>query len=155
MKVTLSNVLLACLVGGTTTAAAQANPRFINPASLRPTPGYTQVVEVPAGARLVYISGQLPLDKDGKLIGAGDLRRQAEQVFTNLHLALAEVGATFANVVKLNFYVLDVSHVPELREVRDRHVNTAKPPASTLVEVRRLVRDDVLIEVEAVAAVRP
>jgi enamine deaminase RidA (YjgF/YER057c/UK114 family) len=155
MKLAVSNVLLACLVGGTTTATGQAHARFINPASLPPSRGYTQVVEVPAGARLVYISGQLALDKNGKLIGAEDFRRQAEQVFTNLHLALTEVGATFADVVKLNFYVLDVSHVPELREVRDRHVNTAKPPASTLVEVRRLFRDDVLLEVEAVAAVRP
>jgi len=57
-------------------------------------------------------------------------------------------------VVKLNFYVLDTSHIPALREIRDRYVNAAAPPASTLVEVRRLFHDDVLVEVEAVAAVR-
>jgi enamine deaminase RidA (YjgF/YER057c/UK114 family) len=141
---------LSVLVGR---ASAQTRPRFLNPATLPPSRGYTQVVEVPAGRRLVYISGQVPLDKDGNLVGAGSFRRQAEQVFVNLGHALAAAGATFADVVKLNYYVRDMSHLADLRAVRDQHVSTTAPPASTLVEVSHLFREDVLLEVEAVAAV--
>ena len=147
------SLLIAVLLGGAGAAHGQTLPRFINPPTLPPSRGYTHVVEIPAGQRLVYLSGQVPLDQDGRLVGAGDFRRQAEQVFSNLELALAAAGASFADVVKLNYYLVDVSHLDDLRTVRDRHVNAAAPPASTLVEVRRLFRDDVLLEVEAVAAV--
>jgi 2-iminobutanoate/2-iminopropanoate deaminase len=146
-------VALALLFGAARPASSQSSPRFINPTSL-PTPrGYTHVVEVPAGARMLYLSGQVPLDKNGNLVGAGDFSRQAEQVFRNLGLALTEAGASFADLVKLVYYVRDVSRLNELRAVRDRHVNVQAPPASTLVEVSRLFRDDVLLEVDAVAAV--
>jgi enamine deaminase RidA (YjgF/YER057c/UK114 family) len=146
-------VLLACLAASASAAAAQARPRFLNPPALAAPRGYTHVVEVPAGSRLVYLSGQVPLDSAGNVVGSGDFRAQAEQVFANLDRALAAAGATFADVVKLNFYVRDVSRLADLRAVRDRHVNRAAPPGSTLVEVSRLFRDDVLLEVEAVAAV--
>jgi 2-iminobutanoate/2-iminopropanoate deaminase len=146
--------LLVLLIGAPRPACGQASPRFINPKSLPPPRGYTHVVEVPAGARLLYLSGQVPLDKDGNLVGAGDFRRQAEQVFRNLGLALAEAGASFADVVRLDYYVRDVSHLSELRAIRDQHVNTKAPPASTLVEVSRLFRDDVMLEVDAIAAIR-
>lgn len=153
MKRLACGIGLFVLLGGTASAAAQASPRFVNPATLPPARGYTHVVEVPAGQRLVFISGQVPLDRAGQLVGAGDFRRQAEQVFANLQLALAEVGATFADLVKITIYTVDLSHLDVLREVRDRHVNTAAPPASSLVEVRGLFRPDVLLEVEAVASV--
>jgi enamine deaminase RidA (YjgF/YER057c/UK114 family) len=74
-------------------------------------------------------------------------------VFENLAAALQSVGATFEQVVKLTFYLVDATQLPAVREVRDQYVNTARPPASTAVEVRRLVLDDLLIEVEAVAIV--
>jgi 2-iminobutanoate/2-iminopropanoate deaminase len=137
------------------TAAAEAQePRFLNPPSLPPSRGYTQVVDVPPGHRLVYLSGQVPLDSTGALRGGSDFRSQAKQVFENLRSGLAAVGADFDDVVKLNFYVLDMRNLPGLREVRDRYVNVAAPPASTLVQVSGLFRDDVLLEVEAIAAVR-
>jgi enamine deaminase RidA (YjgF/YER057c/UK114 family) len=88
------------------------------------------------------------------LRGGADFRTQAKQVFENLRAGLAAADADFADVVKLNFYLLDVQHLPVLREVRDQYVNTAAPPASTLVQVSRLARDDFLLEVEAIAAVR-
>jgi enamine deaminase RidA (YjgF/YER057c/UK114 family) len=88
------------------------------------------------------------------VVGPGDCRRQAEQVFTNLGNALAAVGATFADVVKLNYYVRDVSQLADLRAIRDQHVKVTAPPASTLVEVSHLFREDVLLEVEAVAAIQ-
>lgn len=134
--------------------SAQDAPRLKNPSTLHTPRGYSHVAEVPPGSRMIFIAGQVALDKSGALVGAGDFKAQAQQVFDNLRLALADAGGTFADVVKLNYYVLDVGQAPTLREVRDRFVNTAAPPASTLVEVRRLFRDDVLLEVEAVAVVR-
>jgi enamine deaminase RidA (YjgF/YER057c/UK114 family) len=148
-------VLAAVSLGAAGTAESQTGPRFLNPPGLAKPQGYTQVVEVPAGHRLLFLSGQVPLDSAGTLRGGSDFRAQARQVFENLRAALAGAGADFDDVVKLNFYILDVRHLPVLREVRDQYVNVAAPPASTLVEVSRLFRDDVLLEVEAIAAVRP
>ena len=153
-QLTAGPLALAWLVSTASTATAQGKPRFLNPSTLPTSRGYTQIVEIPAGNRLVYISGQVPLDTAGNVVGRGDFRRQAEQVFTNLGYALAAVGATFADVVKINYYVRDVSHLADLRAVRDRHVNVTAPPASTLVEVPHLFREEVLLEVEAVAANR-
>lgn len=129
-----------------------AQTRFINPPTLPAPPGYTQVVEV-SGGRTLYIAGQVALNATGNVVGAGDFRAQAEQVFANLQAALEAAGATFTQVVKLNYYLLDVTQLPLLREVRDRYVNTQAPPASTLVEVRRLAREEFLVEVEAIASV--
>jgi enamine deaminase RidA (YjgF/YER057c/UK114 family) len=134
-------------------ADCQSNARFLNPTGLSAPHGYSHVVETPANARLVYLSGQVPLDSAGHLVGAGDFRAQTEQVFRNLGLALAGAGASFADIVKLNYFVRDMSHLSDLRAVRDRYVNVKAPPASTLVEVSRLFRDDVMLEIEAVAAV--
>jgi enamine deaminase RidA (YjgF/YER057c/UK114 family) len=149
-------LLLGGLCGVTVPALAQApsdTVRFINPPTLPPTRSYSHVVEVPPGSRVLYLAGQVALDSTGRIVAPGDFRGQTVQVFENLRRALAAGGATFRDVVKLNYYVLDATQVPALREVRDRYVNTAAPPASTLVEVRRLFRDDVLLEVEAVAIV--
>ena len=73
-------------------------------------------------------------------------------MFKNLQAALAAAGADFSHVVKLNYYLIDVTQLPLLREVRDRYVNTQFPPASTLVEVRKLAREELLLEVEAIAS---
>lgn len=129
-----------------------ARTRFINPPTLATPPGYTQVVEA-SGGRTIYISGQVALDAAGHVVGAGDVRAQAAQVFANLQAALEAAGATFAHVVKLNVYLLDVAALPLLREVRERYINIQAPPASTLVEVRRLAREEFLVEVEAIATV--
>ncbi|MDQ2673561.1 MAG: RidA family protein [Chloroflexota bacterium] len=110
------------------------------------------MVEVPVGHRLIFLSGQVPLDSAGALRGS-DFRGQAKQVFENLQTGLDAAGAGFEDVVKLTFYVLDVANLPALREVRDQYVNPAAPPASTLVQVSGLFRADVLLEVEAIAAV--
>jgi enamine deaminase RidA (YjgF/YER057c/UK114 family) len=68
-----------------------------------------------------------------------------------LQAALESAGADFSHVVKLGFYFTDISQIAVVREVRDKFVNTATPPASTAVEVRRLFREGILIEVDAVA----
>jgi enamine deaminase RidA (YjgF/YER057c/UK114 family) len=136
-------------------ASSVDNPttaRFINPETMHRPNGYTHVVEVVSG-RPVYISGQVALDATGSLVGPGDIRAQAQQVFDNLRAALQAVGATLDQVVKLNYYVVDATQMPVIREVRDEYLDPERLPASTAVEVRRLVRDDLLIEVEAVAVI--
>jgi enamine deaminase RidA (YjgF/YER057c/UK114 family) len=133
-------------------ASSPAAASFVNPEGMHRPIGYTHVVEVTAG-RPVFISGQVALDPDGELVGPGDVRAQARQVFENLEAALGSVGAGFGQVVKLNLYLLDATQLPAVREVRDRYVDTARPPASTAVQVGRLALDGLLIEVEAVAVV--
>ncbi|HTK06522.1 MAG TPA: RidA family protein [Ktedonobacteraceae bacterium] len=123
---------------------------FVNPSTLATPPGYTHVVEVTRG-RTVFISGQIALDQSGNIVGPHDFRAQTQQVFENLKAALTAVGADFTHVVKLNIYVIDMSQLLALREVRDRYINTQNPPASTLVEVRRLAREELLLEIEAIA----
>jgi reactive intermediate/imine deaminase len=125
--------------------------RFVKADALPPSPGYSQAVEVRPG-RIIYVAGQVSMDRSGNLVGEGDMRAQAQQTFENLKAALEASGAKFENVVKLNYYVLDAAQLPAAREVRDKFVNAANPPASTAVEVKRLFREGFLIEVEAVAA---
>lgn len=104
------------------------------------------------GGQTIYLAGQVALDSSRNLVGRGDFRAQAEQVFENIKTALASVGADFSHVVKLNMYVLDRSHLPILREVRDCYVNTETPPVSTLLIVRGLAQEEFLLEVEATAS---
>ena len=130
---------------------APTKVRFLNPAAMPQSVGYTQVVEV-TGGKMVYLSGQIAISPAGEIVGVGDLRAQTQQVFENLKAGLAAAGATFDHVVKLHLYLLDITQIQVVRDVRDRYVNTQLPPASTAVEVRRLVRDDLLIEIDAIAA---
>lgn len=133
------------------------NFRLFNPDTLmKPTAGYSQVAEV-TGGKLVYIAGQVALDKSGTLIGKDDFPAQLEQVFKNLKAAVEAAGGDFNDVIKLNFYCaesVDPSLIPQVRGVRDKFVNTQNPPASTFVIVHRLVRPEWLIEVDATAVVR-
>lgn len=124
---------------------------FLTPNTLAPAAGYAHVAKV-TGGQTIYVSGQVALDASRNVVGRGDFRAQAEQVFANIQAALAAAGADFSYVVKLNMYVLDMTNLPVLREVRDRYVNTEAPPASTLVEVRRLAQEDFLLEIEAIAS---
>lgn len=126
--------------------------RFSSPDGLPPTAGYSHVATVAAESRLVFVSGQIAADADGSIVAAGDWEGQTRQVMRNVERALAAEGATWADVVKLTFFVTDTSQLPTVRAVRDEFVNTAAPPASSLVRVAGLVHPDLLIEVEAVAA---
>ena len=128
------------------------NIRFLNPEALSKPPGYTHVVEATAPARIVYLAGQLGLDRDGKVAGApGDFRAQAVQTFENLKAALAAVGGRFQDVVKLNNYLTDISHLPIFREVRDSYLPATNKPASTTIQISGLARPGALLEIEAVA----
>lgn len=110
--------------------------------------GYSHVVGLPAG-RLVWTSGQVAVGADGSAPEGWEA--QTRLVFEHLGVALSAQGAGWADVVKLTFYVTSVEEVATVRSVRDEHVDTARPPTSSLVQVAGLVRPDLLIEVEAVA----
>ncbi len=128
--------------------------QFINPKELSNSGTYTHVVAA-EGKRIVFISGQVALDASGQIVGKGDLRAQTRQVFENLRIGLASVGATFADVVKMNTYI--VNYKPEMRqtfvEAREGYLPKQNPPASTLIGVQSLAREEFLIEIEAIVVV--
>ena len=134
------------------------NFRLFNPDTMvKPVTGYSQVAEV-TGGKLVFIAGQVALDKSGTLVGKDDFPAQVEQVFKNLKAAVEAAGGDFNDVIKLNFYcseTVDPALIPQVRGIRDKYVNTQNPPASSFVIVHRLVRPEWLIEVEATAVVKP
>ncbi|WP_025847045.1 RidA family protein [Paenibacillus ehimensis] len=123
---------------------------FRKPQSMPPAKGYTQVVEVRNG-RTIYVSGQVAVNQHGELVGPGDLAAQTRQVFENIKSALEASGASFNDVVKLTFFVTDIAQMQTVRDIRDSYVNTKNPPASSAVEVSKLVNDQFLIEIEAIA----
>src|SRR4029453_13352220 len=131
---------------------AMAQVKRTNPPTLSKPTGYTHVVEVPGPAKMVFIAGQIALDKDGKVVGEGDMKAQAEQVFKNLEAALAAAGAKFTDVVKMNTYVTDMDKAPAVREVRAKYFADTTP-ASTLVQVVKLARPEFMLEIEVIAAV--
>jgi 2-iminobutanoate/2-iminopropanoate deaminase len=158
------SVLLAGIIVLTAQlAAAQAEPtskentkiQFLNPAGLSKPMGYTQVVVAQTG-KLVYVSGQVPLNTSGEVVGKGDLRAQVTQVMDNLKTALAATGATMKDVVKVNYYVVNLKpdQVPVIREVRSKYFSAEHPPAGTLIGVTALVQEDYMIEIEVVAVVK-
>ena len=117
-----------------------------------PSPnGYSHVVSVAPGSRLIHTSGQVAIDADGKVPpGWAD---QTRLVFRNLTGVLAAAGASWGDVVKLTYFVTGVEELLTVRAVRDEFVDVTRPPASSLVQVAGLFRPDLLIEIEAVAAV--
>ena len=125
---------------------------FINPRGLVTPTGYTHVV-VAADRRTVYIAGQVAFDSTGKVVGDSDFTAQAEQVFANLQRALASVGGSFGDVVKMTTLITNVKNVPALREIRTRYLDPKEPPANTLV-VAQLVRPELLLEIEAIAVLQ-
>ena len=158
------SVLLAGMIGLTAQfAAAQAERasketakvQFLNPEGLSKPNGYTQVV-VAQPRKMVYVSGQVPLNAKGEVVGKGDLRAQVTQVMDNLKTALTAAGATMNDVVKVNYYVVNLKpeNVSVIREVRSKYFSAEHPPAGTLVGVTSLVQEGYMIEIEAEAAVK-
>lgn len=114
--------------------------------------GFSEVVEV-SGGRMVYITGQMALNPSGELVGEGDYRAQIEQAFLNVTSQLAVVGATFEHVVKLTLLADQgiTDHLYDYAEIRDRHVNTANPPASAIVLAPKLVHPGALVDIAVIA----
>lgn len=111
--------------------------------------GMSQAVS--ASGRLVIVSGQVALDSEGALVGAGDFEAQAVQVFENLAVALAAAGATFGDVIRLGSYLTDMSNLGVLRDVRLRYL-TEPYPAATAVSAT-LALPELLVEVDAIAMI--
>ena len=129
--------------------------KFINPSTIATPRGYTHVVTA-TGGRMIWISGQVAFNVKGELVGKGDLQAQTTQVYENLKNALAAAGATTADVVKVNTYVVDFkpADLAIIREVRGQYFAFENMPASTLVGVQALAFEGLLIEVEVVAMVK-
>jgi enamine deaminase RidA (YjgF/YER057c/UK114 family) len=133
----------------------ESKVRVFSPPQLPKPVGYSHVAEITNG-KMIYVSGQVAMDASGNIVGKGDYRAQLQQVFANLNAALEAAGGSFRNVVKLNYYIVDTVERSEFfayREVRDKYVDTANPPAATVVIVRGLFLPEFLVEIEAVAVV--
>ncbi|MFJ9737582.1 RidA family protein [Streptomyces sp. NPDC101166] len=125
--------------------------RIPAPAGVAAAAQYSHVVL--GTGRFVAVSGQLPLDEDGRPVGEGDPAAQARQVFENLRRCLAAAGAGFDDVVKLTYFVTDMAHLPAIRAARSAHIPDDRLPASSAVQVAALVRPEFLMEIEAYAVV--
>lgn len=130
--------------------------KYLNPDTLLAPRGYTHVVTVAGAGKLIFISGQVAVDKAGQLVGPGDLKAQTRQAAANLKAALAAAGATAADIVKTNTYIVNYkqSDYAAMREARAELFPAGEPPASTLVGVTSLAVDGLLVEMEAIAAVK-
>ena len=124
--------------------------RFLSPGTMSPPFGYSHIVDA-AASRVIFISGQVPLNTEGELVGEGDFEAQARQVFANLSAALEAAGAGWSDVVKLNYFLTDIGELATVRAIRDEYVDTERPPASTLVQVSALFSPEAMVEIEAVA----
>lgn len=146
-------VMLMQFAGAQSKEATKA--QFLNPNGLSKPNGFTQVVVAPPG-KLVYVSGQTSANASGDIVGKGDFRAQATQAMENLKTALAAAGATMNDIIKANYYVVNLNQdqVAVIREVRAKYLSAERPPASTLVGVTSLARNEYMIEIEVVAVVK-
>lgn len=128
--------------------------KFINPPGMKPLGMYTQVT-VAQGGSVAFISGQVSVDAAGKVVGAGDIEAQTVQVFENLKLALGGIGATFNDVIKFTIFIVGFTQERRkaVMDVRSRYISSDNPPAATMVGVDQLVEPELLVEIEAVAAI--
>ena len=121
----------------------------MRPPGTPPTNGYSHAV-VFAGPAVV-VSGQVPLDASGTLVGEGDALEQTRQVFRNIETALAACGARMPDVVKLTVFLTDLGDLAAFRTARDEFIDVTRPPASSLVQVAGLVHPGFRVEIEALA----
>jgi len=131
--------------------------RHVNPDTLLAPRGYSHIVTVEGAQKLAFISGQVAVDKEGKIVGPGDLKIQIKTAAENLVAALAAVGAKPSDIVKMNTYIVQYkqSDYAAMREARAvLFPSGEEPPASTLIGVHSLAVDGLLVEIEAVAALR-
>jgi reactive intermediate/imine deaminase len=120
---------------------------------LPPVNGYSHAVRV--AGEFVVVSGQVPMNAAGQVVGADNPEAQIRQVFVNLAAALAAAGSGLDRVVKLTVFLTDLADLPIFRTVRDEFISADAPPASSLVQVSGLVHPDFRVEIEAFAVVQP
>ena len=147
-------IVSSVFVSAQTKSAGKPAVQFKNSPDIAAPAGYSHAVVVSSG-KMIFLSGQVGLDKQGNMVGKDDFGAQARQAFANLRSALAAAGATPDNLIKLNYYVVGLNHekLVAIRDARDQLIDKEHPPASTLAGVQALFRDDAMIEIEAVAVV--
>lgn len=125
---------------------------YLSPSNFTPTMGaYSHGIKVDVGdSEMIFVTGQIAMDKDGNAVAPGDFTRQTEFVFENIKAILAEGDASLDDVVKAVIYVTDVSKFPEISSVRNKYFANAKP-VSTLVEISKTVKDGCDVEIEVIA----
>ena len=124
--------------------------KIIQPKNLQdPRPRYSQAI-LTDGGRLLFIAGQTASDKDGNVVGVGDIEAQAKQVFEKIKIIVEEAGGTLDDIVKTTVYITDAKYREGQRKVRSQYM-IKDPPTSTLIIVKGLARDEFLIEIEAIA----
>ena len=121
---------------------------FITPTGVHQPRGYSHAVKA---GNIIFVAGQVGWDEERR-IAQDSFESQAVQAFENLKRVLEASGATLQDVVKINIYLKDVKALPKFREIRDRYFQPPYP-ASTLVQIVSLASPELLIEIEAVAAV--
>ena len=127
------------------------SPQHLNPNTMPPSRGYTQVVKT---GNTVYIDGQVGVAPDGAVVGKGDPEAQVRQIWRNIEAAVkAAGGAGLQNVVKTTTYITSIDHAGAVRKVREELFRTITPPTSTLLVVSALASPDFVVEIEAIAAV--
>jgi 2-iminobutanoate/2-iminopropanoate deaminase len=141
------------LGGDPRTPALRSGKTQLTSPELRKPPGvFSHATTIEATGRLVFVSGMTARRKDGTIAGVGDVREQTRQVCENLRAALAEAGGTLDDVCRVDVYVRNMEDFDKIHEVRAEYF--AEPlPASTMVEVAKLVDPDYLIEISAIAVV--
>ena len=130
--------------------AASQDMRYLTPHGFAPPVArYSYAVGVPAGQELIFVSGQGGEDSSGVLVSQ-DVVAQTRQTMENLKRVLEDAGSDFAHVVKMNIYLTDMDHMPELRKVRDAYLDPKRAPAMTTAKVLRLV-GDIKVEIDVIA----
>ncbi len=127
--------------------------QFINADTIHVPRGYTHVVAL-TGGRMLFVSGQVAIYKEGQIVGRGDLKAQVRKATENLAAALKGAGASLADIIKMNTYVVNYKQddYRAISEVRREFFARENPPASTLIGVAALAVEGLLVEIEAVAA---
>ena len=118
----------------------------------RPFGVFSQAIQCEATGTLLFISGLTARDPDGNVVGEGDIKLQTETILENMQKLLAETGGSMADIVKVTVFIRDMELFDQIHEVRRRYFSQPYP-ASSMVEVSRLVSPEHLIEIEAIAAI--
>jgi enamine deaminase RidA (YjgF/YER057c/UK114 family) len=127
---------------------------FRNPKGVpKPISDYSQVAIVPAGTKMLFISGQVALDENGRLVGKGDAAAQTEQILKNIRRILEDAGGGISSVVSWTWYFTNMDDRVKVLELRKR-VLAGHAPASTGIEVSGLAQPDWLVEIECVASIK-
>ena len=125
--------------------------QIINPPKMAPPTGYSYAVK--KSGTPVFISGQVALDAEGKLVGEGDAAAQTEQVFRNLRSVVEACGGTMDDIVKITIFVTDAAYRPAVAAARQKHFKEGEYPASTYLVISALAVPQLLVEIEAVAMI--